>query len=730
MTERPPGPAPAPRRRPLLWAALGVGMAALVALVVCEAQAWPFLAKPAQAWLSQRLGRAVSFDSEAGNTFRLKLLGGIRLSVGHLRVDNPAWVTQGPMLEGESLALRLRWIDALRWRPDQTLVLQSLSADHLALRLVRDADGRASWVFGTRSPGATVPLPTDLVQVAQLSVARGSVQVEDAPLQLSLAARFTLADGLPLQESKTASAAASKAASATASTAAPAQVGALPALAASAAAAVGPAGAAAPALVLQASADGRYRGKPLKATLRAGSPLAWWSRDAQAPAVPVSLALSVGRVELTFDGQTRHPLSGPELSRPDLSRPDLSGHYRLSGPSLAAIGDPVGVTLPQTHSFAMTGRLARAGPLWSTVVDQATVGASRLAGEFVHDRTPGRTPRLDGRLRGAALLMQDLGPALGGVTADLPKPVRGRDRVLSDRNFDLPALRAMNANVLVDLARFDFGTPQLQAVAPLRAHLQLQDGVLAINNLDARLAQGRLTGHIRLDGRQDLARWDVDLRGRDLRLEQWVRAVQRSGGPPYATGRLGGRVALTGRGNSTAALLASADGSMQLHWSQGGLSHLVVEAAGLDVAQALGVLVRGDQLLPVQCGIGDLAVKSGRVTPTVLLVDTADSLLWVDGSASLATEQLALTAHVRPKDWSPLSLRSPVHIDGVLSNPRLSLDKPQLLQRVLPAALLGLANPLLALLPLMDLGERDDTTQGCRAVVQRYRAAVANAKSP
>lgn len=89
------------------------------------------------------------------------------------------------------------------------------------------------------------------------------------------------------------------------------------------------------------------------------------------------------------------------------------------------------------------------------------------------------------------LQLHDLGPALGGQDPEQPAGPRTAPArcVLPDRRFDLASLRAMDANVRVDIQRLDFGTPQLQAAAPLRAHLLLDDGVLRVHGLYARLVQ-------------------------------------------------------------------------------------------------------------------------------------------------------------------------------------------------------------------------------------------------
>jgi uncharacterized protein involved in outer membrane biogenesis len=672
------------RRRPWAVAALLAALLAVCAgvVAVCEARGWSFLAQPAQRWLSTRLARPVQLVGADGQGFRLQLWGPIRLSVAELRIGNPGWAGPGALLEADAVQLHLRWRDALAWRPGRSLALQSLQADRLDLQLQRLADGRDNWTLATSGPAGPAPPErrigqriADVMTIRQLAVAGGRVQLQDAVAALQLDARFS-------QQAATAQ-----------------RPGAL-----------------------TAEASGSYRGKPVRALLRAGAPSAWLA-DAQALEAPVPMTLSVhaGDASLGFGGEVQRLLHTPQLS----------GRYRLSGPSLAAVGEALGITLPQTRRFDLRGRLAQDGARWFTVIDQATVGASRLGGAFTYERAAGQVPLLAGRLTGAALLLQDLGPAVGGATDTEARPVRAGGRVLPDRPFNLPSLRAMNAEVLVALDALDFGTPQLKSAGPVRGLIRLRDGMLAVEQLQVALAQGQLGGQIRLDGRQAPARWDLDLNGRNLRIEQWVQATRRTGQAAYASGRLDGRLTLSGRGNSTAELLAGADGRARLHWRDGQISHLLVEAAGLDIAQGLGVLLRGDEPLPVLCGAADLQIKAGQLTPQVLLVDTRDSLLWVDGKASLATERLQLLAHVRPKDWSPLTLRAPLHIDGMLGAPAVSLDKTQLLQRALPAALLALVHPLAALLPLMDNGDDDGPTAlGCRALVQRFRTAGFDAPRP
>jgi uncharacterized protein involved in outer membrane biogenesis len=283
----------------------------------------------------------------------------------------------------------------------------------------------------------------------------------------------------------------------------------------------------------------------------------------------------------------------------------------------------------------------------------------------------------------------------------------------------------MDANVLIDIANLDLGSSILQPLKPLRTHLVLADGVLTLRDLEARTAQGRLYGMVQLDGRNAQALWTADLRFAGVRLESWVKQARADGAPPYVTGSLAGQARVAGQGKSTAAILGSLRGGVRMQISKGTISHLAVEAAGLDVAQAIGMLIKGDDSLPIDCTVVDLSAEQGLLKPRVFVLDTPDSTIWVDGSISLATEALDLRVVTTPRDFSPLALRTPVILRGTFANPSVSVEKGKLATRLGASALLALINPLAAVIPLMDIGDSADAKRGadaCRALSQRIAA--------
>ena len=683
------------KRRPLVAGSVTLGVLILVGLGIGEAMGWPMLAGPLQRLMAEKLDRRVSLSApsatanETASAFRLRFLGGVELRAAQLEIGAPTWSTLPHLLLARDVSLALRYIDLWRAYRGQPLRVERLQANTLDGNLERLADGRASWQF--RAPPAGAPIqPLVLPQFGSLQVADGTLRYRDKPFDLAVDAQLSLADS-----SVMARASAAPAASA-ASAASPATNGSVVTQQA-------------PANGLRVTASGHYRQFPLKLTLSSSGVLPWAADPALAAPVPVTVNATVGRASLLFNGSAVDALN----------LGGLSGRFSLKGPSLAAVGDPVGVTLPTTGAFRSDGMVVKEGNTWRVTVGDATVGASRLNGAFTYEAGLA-VPTLSGRLGGTRLLLADLGPVVGTTPAlasatatekgdaigkPLDNTAKTKGKVLPDRPFDLAALRMMNANVLIDIRDVDLNTSLLEPLRPLHAHLQLEGGVLTIADIDARTADGSLMGMLRLDGRASNALWNTDLRWDGVRLERWLKLARAEGAPPYVSGKLNGRAVLRGQGRSTAEILASLKGTVRSQLRDGSISHLVIEAAGIDIAQSLGVLFKGDDSLKVQCAVADLVVAGGVLRPRVMVIDTTDSTLLVDGSLSLATEVLDLRAVVSPKDFSPLTLRTPLLVRGSFAKPQVSLDKGPLGRKLVTAALLALVNPLAGLIPLIDPGD-------------------------
>lgn len=656
MARLPPSWSPGRRRWPW-WAA--VGLLVLVGAAARQEQiGWPGLAP----WLLQRSALAPGLMLSPDT--RVHLVLAPRLMAPELSLQRGGMT----LLQARDLEVAWRWSDLWRWHREETaLRLVRVQARYLDLDWRRDATGRSPWQASAMAatptepsaspskpvsappsapPSASSPVgaspPMSLPVIEQFGLEQGQAKLDDVPLRLQAQARFgSLDDGR-----------------------------------------------------WQAQVSGRLNGQALSLSATASAPLALVKpADAKAEPAAVQMTLTGAHSRVSFQGQAASLLDAQALD----------GHVQVSGASLQATGRPLGVTLPATAPFRLSARLRHSAGRWQLDDVQARVGASRLGGSFAFD-TRNPRPQLIGLLSGGPLKLADLGPAVG---TDRPPSRSGR--VLPDQPMDLPALGAMDAQVAVRLSQLDFGTAPLAPLGPVQAELSLVRGRLELNDLQLGLEGGRIQGHTSLDGRVDPPLWQADLRVHDLPLERWLRGLRRStprAGESAAllSGQLQANAQLSGRGRSTAELLGSLDGPVSLGLRQGRLSHLVTEIAGLDIAQSLGVWLRGDDDLVLDCARVEGKFASGVLTPSLAVVDNSDSRILLSGQVDLRRERLALHATTLPKDFSPMSLRTPVEIGGTLAAPQVSLKAGPLGGRIAAAALLALAAPPAALLAFVDPG--------------------------
>jgi len=664
----------------VLGAILGV---LVVAIGVCEWIGWPFLRSPIERLIEKQVRRDVSF----GDDFRLSLFGGLRLSSESFSIGPPADLPPGApteFLQTNDVELKLPYatlIGPLRGS-EEPLRVTSLSVAQLSANLWRSEDGKANWIFGTGEEEAGKPVV--LPQFDRLVVREGRIRIDDAPSSVHAVVDLSTEEGALVGEK---------------------------------------AG-------LKASARGTYDGRPLRAQLTSSGRLPRAHSSADRP-LPVALKVEARGAKLDFEGQAADVLH----------LESLRGDFALSGPTLAVVGDTIGLTLPNTPAFDMKGKVRKTGLVWEADVDAFSVGDSELSGEFTYDPQK-QPPLLSGALRGDRLVLADLAPAVGappnvdkgkngkGKAAAKAKPNGAKDsakagngEVLPERSFDIPSLKAMNASVEVDLKRLDLPSDALRSIAPLHAQLTLDDGVLKLDRLSATTAGGQVRGVLSLDANRQPPLWTADIGWSGVDLAQWITLrngdTKEAKPQPYITGTLSGKAKVGGRGRSTAQILGSLDGQTFMWIRDGTLSHLLVEAMGLDIAQGLGLLVVGDDPLPLRCAVAQLKADAGLVKTDLVLLDTPDSTVLVEGTVSLAKEQLMLTLRARPKDFSPLTVRAPVHITGSFERPDVAPDAKTLGLKGAAAALLAAINPLAALIPLMD--PADPATRQCADVLASVR---------
>lgn len=389
----------------------------------------------------------------------------------------------------------------------------------------------------------------------------------------------------------------------------------------------------------------------------------------------------------------------------------------LSGQDMEDLYPLIGVAMPSTPPYKLDGRLRRDGDVWRYEKFTGTAGDSDLSGTAEIDLRNKR-PFLRADLASKRLDFDDLAGFVGAppktgnnesANAEQKKQaaqLATSARVLPTTPYDLSKLRAMDAQVRWRAQRINAPSWPLD---DMDASLTLKDGLLRLDPLNFGVAGGDIRFTIGMDARKAVITTQLKASIRGIRLDQLFPDATLA---KQASGAIGGELDLRGRGNSIAAMLGSADGSIGVGMGRGHVGNLIMELAGLDIAESLKYLLTKDRQIPVRCIFGDFGVQDGLMQSRALAFDSTDTIIVGEGNISLKNETLDLLLRPRPKDRSILSLRSPLRIGGTFKDPSFRPDFKALGVRGAIAVALGSIAPPAALLATFEPGPGKDSDCG------------------
>jgi AsmA family protein len=453
-----------------------------------------------------------------------------------------------------------------------------------------------------------------------------------------------------------------------------------------------------PAAPAKFTADGLFQQRPTRLVATVG-PL----RDLrdQAKPYPIAVEASLADSHLVVQGTVQHPL--------DFSGLDL--RLSLSGRKLDDIGDAFGVPLPPLPDFRGTAQLTGTGDEWALKALTVKLGHSDLEGGIAVN-THGKVPHLRADLTASRFDVGDFVGFLGATpaTSSAPSTAAQQDnpghRIIPATPIAVDRLAGIDADLSFDAARLDpsKGLP----LERLSAGLHLKDGVLTLTPLRFAVAGGAVSVDMILDARPRSPRLDLDLDIRQIDLHRLAAGTAVPDLVKETRGIAGGFVRVKSAGKSLRDFLAHMDGDAGLFVEQGQLSRLLQEIGGLNVVQALGLVVNGDRAIPINCLISRFDIKSGIATAAPLLLDTDDSTMVGKGNVNFAAETIYLDIKPYHKHFTPLTLRAPIELRGTFAQPQIGVSKVGLVERLGAAITLGVLVPPAALLPLIDTGLGDN----------------------
>ncbi|SFN30316.1 hypothetical protein SAMN05216386_0369 [Nitrosospira briensis] len=573
------------------------------------------------------------------------------ISAEGISLANAEWGTEQPMLDVDKVAFRISLWDLLLG----DVVLPEVSVARSKIILEKSADGKRNWDLKKEEEKEA-----ELPEIGKLTLEEGQLTYRDPKTETDVIARIFTDPAADARE-----------------------------------------------MPLDVKAEGKFTGLKFKAQAQGGKIMSL--ADKTLP-YPIKASADVGTTHAEVDGT----ITGLEK----LAKMDLK--LNVQGEDLSALYPITGIVFFPSPPYQISGRVEHQKTEWSMKGFSGQVGKSDLGGDLLFD-TGGERPILRGDVVSKVLDLNDLQGFIGARKAPQPQDTPAekekkkasieaqKDRILPDQEFKVDRLQAMDADI--KFTGESIRNKDLP-VEHLVTHLKIDNGLLAIDPANFSVAGGNIIANVTINAREETPSGEAKVDFKRMQLPKLFPKVELTHG---STGVIGGTAKIKSHGKSVGSLLGSADGRLGLIMSGGQISNLMLEVVGLDGGEIMKFLVTGDKNVKVRCGVVDFGIKKGIMTTETFIIDTADTNIIGEGQISLVDETIEMKVSPQPKDFSIVSLRTPVHIGGTFKEPTVYPDK-MLAIRVGAAVVLGIfATPVAALIPLIETGPGEDND--CKALI-------------
>jgi AsmA family protein len=668
-------------KKSLRWTGIAIGSLVLIVVLVLAFLDWNWFKHPIERIATAKSGRTVTIAGDL-NVHIWSWTPTVVLN--GLTVGNPTWEANRPMVKIDRLEVHLKLLPLLKG----DVILPRVALFKPDVYLHQDKSGRANWTFENQAPTpAPASKPTKLPVIRDLLIEDGKLYVLDEMRKLKVDGTIQAHDQKSQQDPTP----------------------------------------------FRIQAKGTINDQPFELKV-AGGPLI--NLDPDHP-YPYELNITAGDIKVASKGRVLKPfdLGGMEADVA-LSGKDLAEGYYLTQ-----------LALPNTAPFDLRAHISRNGLHFAVTNISGKVGESDLHGKLDIDASRKR-PSMTGELVSDQLRMKDLAASLGGKeakggnsldaktekaqsakqaatrqAANVPAkepPADPNARLFPDAHLQVDRVRAMDADVHFRAKSIQAGTVPFKQVA---FRIKLDDGVLALDPFAFEMPQGRLSGDARIDARKDVPKVHIDVRIKDIQLDQL------KGKAPDAQAPLGGvmqaRMVVNGNGDSVHAVMADADGMFTLILPNGEVRSAFAELTGINISKGLGLLLtKADDRAEIRCGVAQFNIKDGLMSAQNITFDTQNVLIKGKGDINLGPEELNLEVKGEPKKPRFTRLRSPIEVKGHLMKPAVGLDVASTVKQGAVAAALGvLVTPLAAVIAFVDPGLAKD--QNCAQMI-----AEADSKGP
>jgi AsmA family protein len=649
----------------LRWTGVVAGAVLLVLIVILASIDWNRLKHPLERIASARSGRAVIIAGDLKVQI-WSLTPEITLS--GLTVGNPPWEPDQPMAKIERLYIKLKLLPLLRG----DVILPRVEVIHPEIYLHRERSGRANWSFENEAPSnARAPKPIKLPAIQDFLIESGRLRLADDIRRLKVEGTVDARERGSHEDPH----------------------------------------------AFRIVGKGTLNNEPFAMQV-AGGPLI--NLDPHKP-YPFDLNISAGHMRVESNGTVARPFDLGELQL----------EVSASGRDLAELYYLTQVALPNTPPYKLHAHIERQGSRTRLSGIEGTLGSSDLSGQLDLDMSHKR-PVLSGELSSRRLAMSDLAASVGGKSAAGIQPApRGKgakaavpaapknpqDRLFPDARLQVERVRDMDANVRYRAQSVLSGAVPMKQVA---LDIKLDEGILSLDPFAFELQQGRLVGTARIDARPATPQVHLDVRMKDIQLEQFKGKAPEATAP--FSGVMQARALIDGTGDSLHRVMASANGTFTAILPHGEVRSALAELTGINVVNGLALLLKGaNDREPIRCGVAQFHIENGTMHAQSIVFDAQDVRITANGEIRLGPEELALSIRGHPKKLRFARVRAPIEVGGHIEDPKIGVNVGATAKQGAVAAALGaVMAPAVAVLAFVDPGLAKD--ENCAALLGNAEA--------
>ena len=419
--------------------------------------------------------------------------------------------------------------------------------------------------------------------------------------------------------------------------------------------------------------------------------------------LPVQGTIQTKDLQFKAEGSITRPFDNNEF--------DLQ--YELAGTDIEGLDPLLDFAVPLRGAFRANGWITARGNRF-TYEEDLRVGKSDLKVDLTVLINPPR-PKISGRISASQVHLDDADLFDADEAA---AATRDKNRVIPDYTVPVDALSAVDLDLDIKIERIDAGLGDLGDFGYLFSKVYLKDGQFKSTIDFTGFTGARLSSEFELNAAADPPMNKIKLTAKDL---DYGLLLYQKGVTDLLEGRINLYVDLSGPGATRREFLGNADGRIAVVGGPGRISSRMVDLWAADlITTMLSPRWQTQSVTELNCFVTHIDLKEGLAEMDDLLLDTERITIAGSGILDLETEALNVLIAPRPKSASLVSLANPIHIEGTLAAPEVSVTRLPRGRRVAGAGaslFAGLINPAFLIFAFSDTGTGE--ANPCDAAVER-----------